>query len=139
MKSKQKSIEGFTLIELLVVVAILGILLSVILMSLKKSRTDARINGLKTSLSSTLPMIVSCKDSNGIISQPTGSETGNTQICSIPPNPNVFWPKLSYGYTYSIGTYNSSTCNFRVSTGSDVVVSSGNTYITCDCSSQRCQ
>ncbi|MBU2545456.1 prepilin-type N-terminal cleavage/methylation domain-containing protein [Patescibacteria group bacterium] len=43
MKNKRKYLRGFTLIELLVVIAILGLLASIVLVSLRGSRDKARI------------------------------------------------------------------------------------------------
>lgn len=128
-----KKFKGFTFIEIMVVIVIILIVAAIVLVSVNQSRKNARINGTKTSLKTTLPIIMSCKDSNGAVSAPSGSETGTNAICNNIPNAN--WPKLTDRYEYvSGGSYDSNNCNYQVSTNGDTAVP-----ITCDCALQTCK
>ena len=70
--TKKKNKKGFTLIELLIVIAIIGILASVVLVSLNSARQKARMANFKTQASQIYSrMIVECDKANAARAIPT--------------------------------------------------------------------
>lgn len=123
------------MIEILVIAAMVAILATVSLFSFYNSKRKARLNTTKSVLRGTLPVIISCKDSGGMVSIPLGNEPdGNKLICSS-GFPSSYWPKLTSGYSYgsTVANYNSTSCTFDIFTNDD-----SDSNIVCDCSSQKC-
>jgi prepilin-type N-terminal cleavage/methylation domain-containing protein len=102
-----KKSRGFTLIELLVVIAIIGILSSVVLVSLNSAKNKGSRAAALQTLRGVMPEIITCADDAGF-TYTAGAPTANTTyVCTTAVGTNAAftghtatWPTLPTGWTY---------------------------------------
>ena len=106
MFKKNLSKKGFTLIELLVVIAIIGILSSVVLVSLQSSRAKARDAKRIADIGSVQQALALYYDSNNTYPDGFQALVSAGLLPALPVGPNAepyFYAKSADGLSYHLG------------------------------------
>lgn len=141
IKTNAKKKRGFTLVELLVVITIIGVLASLILVSLQKAKVKARKTSALASLASVMGELSVCDEDSGEAlggSAPTSA----TPICceddtcaAALSGHSQNWPDISAtGFSYDVPANSLLAANYTYSASNP-----DGEVVSCDFSTKACQ
>jgi len=130
---KKQFEKGFTLVELLVVIAIIGILASVVFVSLDGARERARVASLQSTLASATIIAGLCVSDGGNIQNPTSVTTGGGDICDNTGSTAETWPSLQGQGLENAGYQYGTTSNATI-----IATDGTNPVVTCTVATGSC-
>ncbi|MFH0846003.1 MAG: type II secretion system protein [Patescibacteria group bacterium] len=109
-----KTSRGFSLVELLVSIAIIGILSSIVLVSLGSAREKARLSRVQSQMTALHPHLIMCINDGVSVDFSSSAPTVGASLCS---STNVNFPELPAGWSYvvsPVGSYRASGEGYQV-------------------------
>jgi type IV pilus assembly protein PilA len=118
---KNKNRKGFTLIELLIVIAIIGVLASVVLVSLNSARQRAKTAAFKSEATGIVPGLISICDQQNVVVGDLGSPSTYTAATAFGTISQACGTSGTGIWSMTVTATNGSTCTSAACTQSGCV------------------